>query len=60
LSNVIATHHTAGVSHDARYTTAKIAAEQIRQILNGERGPRIVNKEVWPIYNERFAEKFNR
>jgi D-3-phosphoglycerate dehydrogenase len=60
LRNVVATHHTAGVSHDARYNIAKIAAEQIRSILSGEKAPRLVNPEVWPIYVERFGAKFRR
>lgn len=59
LDNVVATHHTAGVSHDARYNIAKIAAEQIRVVLNGDRAPRLVNPEVWPTYLERFAAAFS-
>lgn len=60
LPNVVATHHTAGVSHDARYNIAKVAAEQIRTVLKGERPPRLVNPEVWPVYLDRFAALFGR
>jgi D-3-phosphoglycerate dehydrogenase len=54
LENVVATHHTAGVSHDARYNIAKIAADQILCLSNGSRPPRLVNPEVWPTYLRRF------
>lgn len=56
LDNVVATHHTAGVSHDARYNIAKVAAEQIRSLANGGRPPRLVNPEVWPVYLQRFRQ----
>lgn len=56
LQNVVATHHTAGVSHDARYHIAKIAAQQIHTLLAGGRPPRLVNPEVWPAYCERFRK----
>lgn len=56
FENVVATHHTAGVSHDARYNVAKIAAEQIRHLLAGGKPPRLVNPEVWPEYMRRFEE----
>lgn len=60
LPNVFATHHTAGVSHAARYNVARIAAQQIRQVLDGARPPRLVNPEVWPVYRERFAATFGQ
>ena len=56
LRNVVATHHTAGVSHDARRQVAKIAAQQIQTVLAGGRPPRLVNPEVWPLYCRRFQE----
>lgn len=55
LDTVVATHHTAGVSHDARYNIAKIAAEQILSLADGSRPARLVNPDVWPVYLERFA-----
>lgn len=56
LANVVATHHTAGVSHEARYNIAKVAAEQIALLAGGERPPRLVNPEVWPVYTKRFRQ----
>lgn len=58
LRNVVATHHTAGVSHDARYNIARIAAEQISLILAGRRPQRLVNPEIWPTFCERFSKAF--
>lgn len=54
LDNVIATFHTAGVKHEARWNTASWGAEQIVAIAKGLRPPRIVNPEVWPAYVPRF------
>jgi D-3-phosphoglycerate dehydrogenase / 2-oxoglutarate reductase len=51
--NVVATHHTAGVSHEGRANIAGMAAEQIVGLFRGERPPRLVNPEVW----ERFAAR---
>jgi D-3-phosphoglycerate dehydrogenase len=54
LDNVVATYHTAGVSHEARRNVAAIAAEQIVGVFKGGRPPRLVNPEVWPAYVARF------
>jgi D-3-phosphoglycerate dehydrogenase len=51
---VIASFHTAGVTHEARRTMAAIAAEQIVGTLKGGRPPRLINPEVWPAYAARF------
>jgi D-3-phosphoglycerate dehydrogenase len=56
MANVVATHHTAGVSHEARYNIAKVAAEQIALMAKGEKPPRLVNPEVWPVYTKRFRQ----
>ena len=56
LKNVVATFHTAGVTHEARMNMALFAAEQIVGILKGGRPPRLINPEVWPTYVVRFAE----
>ncbi|MEJ2801585.1 hydroxyacid dehydrogenase [Comamonadaceae bacterium PP-2] len=56
LSNVVATFHTAGVSHEGRHNVASMAAEQIVEMLGGARPQRLVNPEVW----ERFVERRNR
>jgi D-3-phosphoglycerate dehydrogenase / 2-oxoglutarate reductase len=58
LDNVVATFHTAGVTHEARYNVAAWGAEQIVQVLRGERPPRLVNPEVWPVFEKRYAEAF--
>lgn len=54
MDNVFATFHTAGVTHEARRTMAVIAAEQILQLLAGERPPRLINPEVWPAFQARL------
>ena len=54
LGNVIASFHTAWVTHEARRNMAAIAAEQIVGVLKGGRPPRLINPEVWPAYAARF------
>lgn len=54
MDNVFATFHTAGVTHEARRNMAVIAAEQILQVLAGERPPRLINPEVWPAFRARL------
>lgn len=54
LPNVVATYHTAGVTHEARRNVAAWAAEQIIGMLNGTRPQRLINPEVWPAYCARF------
>lgn len=58
FDNVIASPHTAGVTHEARANIGRIAAEQLLDALDGRRPPRIVNPEVWPRYAERFERTF--
>ncbi|MCJ2064975.1 hydroxyacid dehydrogenase [Methylobacterium sp. J-088] len=48
LDTVVATYHTAGVTHEARRNVAAWGAEQIIGLLRGEFPPRLVNPEVWP------------
>jgi len=55
-TNVIATWHTAGITHDSRINMSQWNADQIAQILRGERPPRLINPEAW----EGFAQKFER
>ena len=50
MDNVFATFHTAGVTHEARRNVALMGAEQILQVLAGERPPRLVNPDVWPAF----------
>lgn len=55
LDSVVASFHTAGVTHEARRNMAAIAAEQIVGVLKGGRPPRLINPEVWPAYTARFV-----
>ena len=54
MDNVVATFHTAGVSHEARRNVASISAEQSAVAFKGGRPPRLVNPEAWPAYAARF------
>jgi len=56
LANVIASPHTAGVTHAARRRLALMAAEQLIDILRGGRPQRMLNPEVLPRFQERFAK----
>jgi D-3-phosphoglycerate dehydrogenase len=56
LPNVIASPHTAGVTHAARRRLALMAAEQLIDILRGGQPQRMLNAEVLPRFRERFAE----
>lgn len=58
LPNVVATFHTAGVTHQARRQVATWAADQIIQVLKGERPPRLLNPDVWPVFVERYEKLF--
>lgn len=60
LDNVIATHHTAGVTVDSRRQMATMGASQILQLAHGGRPPRLVNPEVWPAYAARFERILGR
>jgi D-3-phosphoglycerate dehydrogenase / 2-oxoglutarate reductase len=55
LPNVVATYHTGGVTHEARYNAAAMAAEQIQHVFLAQRPARMVNPQVWPVFLERRA-----
>ena len=55
FDNVLVSPHTAGITRQSRHNIAKIAAEQMLDILDGKKPPRLLNPEVWPAYRERFA-----
>jgi D-3-phosphoglycerate dehydrogenase len=55
FDNVLISPHTAGATVESRENMARIAAEQVLDILDGKRPPRLINPEVWPAYGERFA-----
>jgi len=54
LDNVIATHHIAGVTRQARRRMATMASSQLLGALRGERPPRLVNPEAWPACEARL------
>jgi D-3-phosphoglycerate dehydrogenase len=54
FDNVLVSPHTAGITRQSRYNIAKIAAEQMLDILDGKRPPRLLNPEAWPAYQDRF------
>ena len=54
FNNVVSTYHTAGVTHEARGRMARIASEQVIDVLAGKRPPRLINPDVWPAYAKRF------
>ncbi|MET0937208.1 MAG: hydroxyacid dehydrogenase [Luteibacter sp.] len=56
MDTVFATYHVAGVTHESRGNVAAISAEQIVDLLAGERPPRLINPEAWPAYEKRRAE----
>ena len=58
FDNVLASPHTAGVTHEARENMGRIAAAQVLDALDGQRPPRIINPEVWPVYVKRFERAF--
>jgi D-3-phosphoglycerate dehydrogenase len=60
LTNVIATFHLAGVTHEARRNVASMAADQIAGLLHGRRPPRIVNPAVWPAFAARYKKTYGK
>jgi D-3-phosphoglycerate dehydrogenase len=60
LDNVLATHHTAGVTVDSRRQMATLGAAQVLALAHGARPPRLVNPEVWPLYASRFESMLGR
>jgi D-3-phosphoglycerate dehydrogenase len=58
FDNVIVTYHTAGVTVDSRHAMAQWNAEQLGQIFQGQRPPRLINPEAWPQFSQRFERAF--
>ncbi len=54
---VVATYHCAGVTIEARRRMAAWAADQIVLTLQGGKPERIVNPEVWPVFEQRLARR---
>jgi len=46
FDNIVVSPHTAGITRQSRHNIAKIAAEQLLDILDGKRPPRLLNPEV--------------
>ncbi len=57
FDNVIATPHSAGVTHEAVTNMREWVADQWIEIFSGKVLPRLINPEVWPKYQDRFVEK---
>jgi D-3-phosphoglycerate dehydrogenase len=55
FDNVLVSPHTAGVTHESRREMGRYAAEQMLEVLDGKRPPRLINPEVWSAYRDRFA-----
>ena len=55
FDNVMVSPHVAGHTVEARENMGRIAAEQVLDILDGKKPPRLINPEVWPAYRDRFA-----
>ena len=58
LENVVATYHTAGVTHEARRNAARMGAEQLIEVLAGKPAPRLVNPQAWPQFVARYKTLF--
>lgn len=56
LPTVIASPHTAGVTHTARRKLALMAAEQLIDVLRGGTPQRMLNAEALPRFRERFRQ----
>ncbi len=58
FKNLIATYHTAGITHDSRINMAEWNADQVAQILRGGRPPRLINPHAWDGFCKRFERIF--
>ena len=56
FDNVLVSPHTAGATVESRDNMARFAAEQLIEILDGKRPPRLINPEVWLAYCDRFEQ----
>lgn len=54
FDNVLASPHTAGVTFESCKNIATIAAQQLQDVLDGKRPPRLLNPEVRPAYARRI------
>ncbi len=58
FDNVLVSPHTAGVTRESRANIARIAAEQMLDILDGRAASRVLNPAVWPAFAARFEAAF--
>jgi len=56
FENVIVSPHVAGITDDCLYNMATYAAKQWLTIFRGQRPPRLINPNAWPIYRDRFEK----
>lgn len=56
FDNVILTPHNAGATIESQDNVAIFSADQWIDIFDGKVPPRIVNKEAWPKYSQRFEK----
>lgn len=56
---VIASVHTAGVTHESRERVARMAAEAFVEAAAGRVPPRLLNPQVLARYRERFGRNFS-
>ncbi|MFT5182431.1 MAG: D-3-phosphoglycerate dehydrogenase, partial [Alphaproteobacteria bacterium] len=56
LENVIASPHTAGLTFTARESLGQWAAEQLIDVLNGKRPPRLINPDAWALFEQRYEK----
>jgi D-3-phosphoglycerate dehydrogenase / 2-oxoglutarate reductase len=57
---VIASNHTAGVTHESRERVGRMAAEAFVAAAAGQVPPRLLNPEALPRYAERWSAAFGR
>ncbi len=55
FDNVIVTPHNAGATHESHDNVAVYASDQWIDIFDGKVPPRLINRDAWPKYTERFA-----
>lgn len=56
FENVILTPHNAGTTHEAQANVAIFASDQWLEIMDGKVPSRLINREAWPKYTERFQK----
>ena len=58
LENVVASPHTAGITVEATRDIAVATADQWVTIFAGKVPPRLLNRDAWPAYSDRFQDVF--